>query len=162
MGIDASEKELFPGVQGESHLFKIPSLYHNSVILSRICEKNLSRVAGSSFFIYTICVQKSSFMAENNEKMTKKPNRSYAMESAKVMSVAFELGFVIALPIVALASLGKWLDHRQGTGYFVYIGIVLAMLVTIAIIYSRFNSLVNTLKEAARLKNEETQKENTK
>ncbi len=95
------------------------------------------------------------------ENKGKKPNKSYAYESARVMSVAFELGFLIALPIVAFALLGKWLDHKQGTGFYVYLGIILAIFVSSITVYRRFAALVDKLREAAGVKNDpKTQKEN--
>lgn len=93
-------------------------------------------------------------MPENEPIQPKNPNKSYLYESAKVMGVAFELGFLIALPVLALALGGKWLDKKHDTHYFVFIGIVTAMVISGAIIYRRFASMVETLREAARLKKE--------
>ncbi|TSC65342.1 MAG: hypothetical protein G01um101477_516 [Candidatus Doudnabacteria bacterium Gr01-1014_77] len=80
----------------------------------------------------------------------KKPNRNYSYESARVMSVAFELGFIIALPIVLLGLGGKWLDTKYGTGYYIYIGIALAIILTSFWMYSRFKAFIDKLKEAAK------------
>ncbi len=95
-------------------------------------------------------------MTENNTEIThtdtKKPNKSYSYESAKTLSVAFELGFIIALPIVVLALFGKWLDQRQGTHYFVYIGIILAIISTSITIYRRFAAMIEKLNQAADIK----------
>lgn len=100
-------------------------------------------------------------MAENIVDKQKKPNKSYALESLMVMSVAFELGFIIALPITGLALLGKWLDQKYGVSYYLYIGIVLAMIVSGLTVYGRLSSLIARLNKAANSRNQ-TSKENTK
>lgn len=76
--------------------------------------------------------------------------KGYGTESAQVLGIVFELGFAIALPIVLFALGGKWLDHREGTGYFVYIGIALAIIFTSAWVYQRFAAMVVTLQETAK------------
>jgi len=86
------------------------------------------------------------------KKEPKKINKTYARESAKVMGVAFELGFLIALPIVVLALLGKYLDQKNHTGYFIYIGIALAILTSSFTIYRRFAAMIQKLNDAAGLK----------
>lgn len=79
-------------------------------------------------------------------------NRNFSMESAKVMAVAFELGFAIALPITLLATLGKWMDEKYGTGYFIYLGIVTAIILTTTWMYRRFAAYIDKLNEAAHIK----------
>lgn len=101
-------------------------------------------------------------MAENNTNPDKKPNKSYAYESAKVLSVAFELGFVIALPIVGFGLLGKWLDQKQGTHYFIYIGIVVAIIATSVTVYRRFAALIEKLRVAAKIDETQIKKDETK
>ncbi|MDB4940221.1 MAG: hypothetical protein JWO40_646 [Candidatus Doudnabacteria bacterium] len=97
-------------------------------------------------------------MSENIPNLQQKPNKSYTKESAQVLSVAFELGFIIALPIVAFALGGKWLDQKEHTNYFLFIGIIAAVLLTSVVIYRRFAALADKLREAAQLK-KETQNE---
>ncbi len=55
------------------------------------------------------------------------PNNKWAL-----VNLAFELGFVIALPVVAFGFLGKWLDAKVGneTPWFTLFGIVLAITST--------------------------------
>jgi len=47
-------------------------------------------------------------------------------------SLGLELGFIIALPLVALGLAGKWLDHKIGnaTPWFTLLGIILAITST--------------------------------
>ena len=93
-------------------------------------------------------------MADQNNK-TKK---SYFSESMQVMGIAFELGFIIAIPLVLLAFAGKWLDQKTGQGFFVYIGIVLALSLTSLWIYARLKSMVERLKKASKLKENQDSK----
>lgn len=50
----------------------------------------------------------------------------------KLVNLAMEMGFVIALPLVLFALGGKWLDHKVGnqTPWFTLLGIVLAITAT--------------------------------
>ena len=81
-----------------------------------------------------------------------KPKPNYNIEIAAVFGVAFELGFIIALPIVALGLLGKWLDQKYGVSYFVFIGIALALLSSGAWLYGRLSNLAQRLQNAAKNK----------
>ncbi len=66
-----------------------------------------------------------------------------------VLGVAFEMGFIIALPIVVLAAAGKWLDVRYHTQAWVYVGIVLALASSVTWLFQRFEAMVATLKRAS-------------
>ncbi len=87
----------------------------------------------------------------------KKAKIKYGYESAQVMGVAFELGFIIALPIVLFGLAGKWLDSRYHTWYFIYIGIALAIILTSTWMYSRFKAFIQKLKEAAKISGKDEQ-----
>jgi pheromone shutdown protein TraB len=93
-------------------------------------------------------------MTENQGNQPKKPTINYAKESGQILGVAFELGFLIALPIVILALGGKRLDLKYHTHYFVYLGILTAIVVTCLLIYKRFSALLNTLKKAGDIKDD--------
>ena len=80
--------------------------------------------------------------------MDSKP--SYVVESAIVMGVALELGFIIAIPIVVLGTLGKWLDVRHHTTVWVYVGIVLALASSVTWLFQRFESMLVRLRRAAK------------
>ena len=49
-----------------------------------------------------------------------------------LVSIALELGFIIALPLVGLGLVGKWLDAKVGneTLWFTLAGIILAISAT--------------------------------
>lgn len=84
----------------------------------------------------------------------KKPNKTYAFETAKVLSVAFEMGFIIALPIVFLGALGKHFDDRHHTHWFVYIAIVVSLAISCTWLYLRIKELAEKLKQASEHKEE--------
>lgn len=75
--------------------------------------------------------------------------KGYGVEAAGAIGVAFELGFAIALPIVIFGFAGKWLDAKQGTHYFVYLAILLAIGSSVVWVYRRFAAMVETLKKAS-------------
>ena len=67
----------------------------------------------------------------------KKPNKS--LNKSELISIAFQLGFIIALPIVALGTLGKWVDGKAGTyPVLTLIGILGAIIMTSFWIYRKF------------------------
>ena len=97
------------------------------------------------------------------ENPEKKPAKSYSFETAKVMSVAFEMGFIIALPIVVLGLGGKWLDQKHHTHIFVYLAIAVALATSVIWLYSRLSELVQKLNQAAEHKEKkQTDKEQKK
>lgn len=104
---------------------------------------------------------------KNTEKKPVKP-AAYSAAGAQAISIAFELGFIIALPIVALALAGKWLDGKYHVGYFLYIGIALAVISSTAWLYARFKALLEKLSSAAgtnankKINDNQTQQEENK
>lgn len=62
--------------------------------------------------------------------------------------VASELGFLIAIPIVVFALVGRWLDRRFGTGVvFLILGILVAITATSLLIARRLQSMVKRLEK---------------
>ncbi len=65
-------------------------------------------------------------MAEIDEKPNKPQMNKWSM-----ISLATEFGFIIALPLVIFALLGKWLDHKLGIyPWLTLVGIVIAIVCT--------------------------------
>ena len=65
-------------------------------------------------------------MPETNEKSNKD-----LMNKWSLTTLAFEFGFIIALPLVFFALIGKWLDHKFGTfPWLTLAGIALAITST--------------------------------
>jgi len=62
----------------------------------------------------------------------------------KLVNLAMEMGFVIALPLVALGLLGKWLDNKyhHTTPWITLIGILLAIVTTTIWLTRRIKELI--------------------
>ena len=65
------------------------------------------------------------------------------MNKWRVVSLALELGFIIALPLVAFGLIGKWLDAKTGTyPWLTMVGILLAIVSTTVWLVRRFKELM--------------------
>lgn len=62
-------------------------------------------------------------------------------------SFASEFGFIIALPLIGLGLLGKWLDAKHHTKYFVLIGILIAIISSTFWISKRLKGIMESLKK---------------
>ena len=72
----------------------------------------------------------------------KKPNKDL-LDKWNIVSLATELGFIIALPIVALALAGKWLDQRYDSfPWFTLSGIILAIITTTIWLVKRLKTYI--------------------
>lgn len=75
---------------------------------------------------------------------TEPPKRKEKFDKRELVTLAFELGYIIALPIVALGLGGKWLDGRMDTApLFTLLGILLAITSTSIWIYRKFGEYFN-------------------
>jgi|GEM_PF-2608069 len=93
----------------------------------------------------------------------KKPENLYGSMTAEVMSVALEMGFILALPIVVLGLIGKHLDRVHHIHVFVYIAIPIALALSVVWLYQRFKSFVQKLKAASEsFKKDQTKKTENK
>ena len=88
-------------------------------------------------------------VASKMDNPQKAPKNNYSFQMAETLSIVFEMGLVIALPIVVLGLGGKWLDRREHTQIFVYAAIVLALLISTVWLYKRFDALIQKLKDAS-------------
>ncbi len=61
-----------------------------------------------------------------------KPQIPKKVDRSALISLSFELGYIIAIPLVILGLLGRWLDARMQNEFpmFTLIGIVLAIAAT--------------------------------
>lgn len=76
---------------------------------------------------------------QNSEE---KPNVS--LTKWRLVNLAFELGFIIALPLVALGLLGKWLDQKFASEpWLTLIGILFAIVSTTIWLTRRIKELMN-------------------
>ena len=65
--------------------------------------------------------------------MENQPQIPKKLDKAALVSLSFELGYIIALPLVVLALLGKWVDTRMHHEFpwVTLIGIALAITSTV-------------------------------
>lgn len=77
---------------------------------------------------------------ESNPQKPIDPN----VKKWQLVSLATEMGFIIALPLVALALGGKWLDNRMhnSTPWFTLLGVVLAITSTTVWLTKRLKELI--------------------
>ena len=76
-----------------------------------------------------------------------KPKNSN-FQKRQMIRLAFELGFIIALPVIAFGYFGKWLDERSGTyPLLTLIGIAAAITSTSFWMYRKFKSYFNSSKK---------------
>ena len=73
--------------------------------------------------------------------MQNDPKPKKSLNKSELVSIAFELGFIIALPIVGFGLLGKWLDARFGSEPMITLAaILLAITSTSVWIYRKFKN----------------------
>lgn len=72
------------------------------------------------------------------------PQKSNNLDKPALISLSFELGYIIALPLVAFGFVGKWLDSRMGNEFPVMslIGIGLAILSTVLWLIKRLKRYI--------------------
>jgi flagellar biogenesis protein FliO len=76
---------------------------------------------------------------ENQIQNQEKPT----LNKWKLVNLSAELGFIIALPLVAFGLLGKWLDSRLGTEPWLTIaGILFAIVSTTIWLIRRFKEYI--------------------
>ena len=61
-----------------------------------------------------------------------------------MVSIAFQLGFIIAIPVVVFGYFGKWLDQKVDSYPFLtLVGILTAIVFTSIWIYRKFKEYFN-------------------
>lgn len=79
---------------------------------------------------------------ENTTNNEKKPE----FDMWKVINFGFEMGFIIALPLLSFGFLGKWLDGKYGTKPgFSLTGVLLAITFTTIWLSRKFKEMINRL-----------------
>lgn len=65
----------------------------------------------------------------------------------QAVALAFELGYIIAIPILAFGYLGKYLDAAWGTHpYLKVAGLLLAIISSSVWLYKKFSQVFESLK----------------
>lgn len=90
--------------------------------------------------------------------MEKNDNKNQGTWSA--LSLAWQLGYSIAIPLVVLALLGRLLDKKFGTSpWLLLAGVLLSLVVsTFAVYFKTIKILEDTGEEDKKDKNKEEQK----
>ncbi|MBI4363520.1 MAG: AtpZ/AtpI family protein [Candidatus Doudnabacteria bacterium] len=79
------------------------------------------------------------------ETPSQKPPKS--VSKWQIASLAMELGFIIALPLVAFGLIGKRLDAKFGTSpWLTLVGTLLAIAATTVWLIRRFKEIINRSK----------------
>ena len=83
----------------------------------------------------------SSSPPHEGEKRGEEQKPPRKLNKYELISMAFQLGFIIAIPVVLFGFLGKWLDRRLDTEpLLTLIGILTAIVFTSIWIYRKFKS----------------------
>ncbi len=78
-------------------------------------------------------------MDSNQEQ---KPNKT--VTKSELVSIAFQLGFIIALPVILFGYLGKWMDGKLGSyPLLTLVGVFTAIVFTTIWIYRKFKNYFN-------------------
>jgi len=88
--------------------------------------------------------------------MDNKPSQNKEDKSFSALSLAWELGYLMAIPLVVLALLGRFLDKTWGTSpWLLLVGIGLSLLISSWTVYLKVTKII---VETA--KDEKKEKEN--
>ena len=104
-------------------------------------------------------VRNPTKLEEIPDKKKKPVQTSYLAQSTGAISIAFEIGFIIALPVTILALYGKHLDLKYHTHFIVYIAMAVALGCSCLWLYLRLEDLVNKLKASAPVSKQSPSKE---
>lgn len=64
-----------------------------------------------------------------------------------VFSLAFELGYMVAIPIVVLALLGRLIDKKlDSSPWFLLLGIVISIIVSTYWVYKKTTDIIDNNK----------------
>jgi F0F1-type ATP synthase assembly protein I len=61
-----------------------------------------------------------------------------------VFSLALELGYIVAIPIVVLALAGRWIDKKLDSApWFLLLGIVISIIISTYLVYKKTVSIID-------------------
>lgn len=74
------------------------------------------------------------------------PEKKPIVNSFSALSLAWELGYLITIPLVFFALLGRWADKTYHTSpLFMVIGLILALVVTSVAVYQKTVKLTSAI-----------------
>ncbi len=80
---------------------------------------------------------------QKDAEPTSKTQTQKQLTNKKILSFSLEFGFMIAIPLVVLALTGKWLAAKHHNEGFLYGGIVLALIISVAWFFKRIKDIYN-------------------
>ena len=87
---------------------------------------------------------------EEKPKPPEPDQKLVQQKKSAAYSLLFELGtefaVIFALPLIAFIYGGKWLDRKEGTHFFVIIGILLALVLSWYLVFKKINEVKKLLK----------------
>ena len=89
---------------------------------------------------------KDPFMEEQTPTPDKKPDDKQKIVGLLMFEAGMEFAFLIAVPLVAGIFGGKWLDRKYNHHFFVVIGILLGLAISVIAIYKRILDYKRMLK----------------
>ncbi|MCK9378972.1 MAG: AtpZ/AtpI family protein [Candidatus Moranbacteria bacterium] len=83
------------------------------------------------------------FEKGEDNKNIKKEEKKTADNSWSVISLAWELGYTISVPIIVLALLGRILDKKWETApWMMLLGIFISIIVTTYLVYKKTEKII--------------------
>lgn len=74
------------------------------------------------------------------------------------LSLAWQLGYSIAIPLVVLALLGRFIDKRFGTSpWFLLTGVLLSLVISTISVYKKTITIMDGLENKEKKENKEKQ-----
>ena len=93
-------------------------------------------------------LHKERLELEEAKKATSGVNPNVKLFNAMSMfSVAGDFGLIIALPLIVAVYLGRWLDTRYGTKYFILVAILFALFISVVGLYKQITKLSKQIKK---------------
>lgn len=81
-----------------------------------------------------------------DQNLKPKSEQSTKLGMMKMIGFAGEFGFIIALPLLGLTFIGKYLDNKYNSKYFVLVGLFLAIFLSTLYLYKRLNRIIKELQ----------------
>ncbi|MFZ2154219.1 MAG: AtpZ/AtpI family protein [Candidatus Moraniibacteriota bacterium] len=83
-------------------------------------------------------------MFKEDLKRDNKEMKNSKTDKVSVFSLAFELGYIVAIPIVLLALAGRMIDKKiDSAPWFLLLGIVIAIIVSTYWIYKKTAAIID-------------------
>ncbi|HEX3095949.1 MAG TPA: hypothetical protein VHQ20_02400 [Patescibacteria group bacterium] len=82
-------------------------------------------------------------MPELETKKSENADQKKQLSNKKILAFSLEFGFMIVIPLVVFAFVGKWLSTAHHNKGFLYGGIVLALITSTVWFWKRITDIYN-------------------